>query len=152
MSAKYRILLVKIISLVLCVSLITPCGANAAEVPEVQPCASYYLSCYQTYICAVGGGEVQVWFDVVGVGTQDELGTLSIKLYESSDNQNWTWKTTFLHEREGTMLAFNTFRHMSHVSYQGTAGKYYKANVCFWGGSDGNGDSRYVWTAPERAT
>ncbi len=152
MSKKCGKLFLNMISLALCICLTVPCSAFAASVPEVQPCASDYLSSYQTYVCAVGGGEVQVWFDVVGAGTQDELGTLSIKVYESSDKVNWTWKTTFLHDRVSNMLAFNTFRHMSHVTYQGTAGKYYKANVCFWGGSDGNGDTRYVWTSPERAT
>ncbi len=152
MSAKHQSFTIKLISLLLCLTLVSPCIASAAVVPEVQPCASDYLGLYQTYICAVGNGEIQVWFNVVGSGTQDELGTLSIMLYESSDNQNWTWKTTFLHENYSNMLGFNKPRHMSYVSYQGTAGKYYKAYVCIWGGSDGNGDTRYLWASSEQAT
>ncbi len=152
MSTKYGKRLLKIVSLILCISLLVPCSAYAAEVSEVQPCASYYLNSYQTYICAIGNGKIQVWFNVVGVGTQDELGTLSIKIYESTDKQTWTWKTTFLHERVSNMLAYNTYHHCSSVTYQGTVGKYYKAYVCIWGGSDGNGDSRYVWCSPQQAT
>lgn len=83
----------------------------------------------------------------MGTGDMDEIGTLSIKLYESSDNTNWTRVKTFLHEDYSTMLTYDDYFHCSCVSYQGTAGKYYKAYVCIWAGKDGGGDSRYVWTS-----
>ncbi len=143
---------IRLLILIVCFSLTTPCAVSASIVPEVQPCASYYLSCYQTYVCPVGNGEIQVWFDVIGAGTQDELGTLSIMVYESTDNKNWTWKDAYLHEDYSNMLKYNTAQNMSYVSYQGVAGRYYKAYVCIWGGSDGNGDTRYVWTSSQRAT
>ncbi len=138
-AAVYRL-----ITLFLCIALIVPCGVQAAVIPEIQPQASHYLNSYQTYICMVGS-EVQVWFDVIGAGTQDELGVLSIKIYESTDNQNWSWVESFLFEDYSNMLVYNTDNHMSHVSYQGSANKYYKAYVCVWGGSDGDGDTRYLW-------
>ncbi len=148
----YRACWKKTIALVLCVCVFFPCVVSAAALPELETHASDYLSSYQTYVCPVGGGEVQVWFNIVGAGTQDELGTLSILLYESSNNQTWTRVKTFLHENYSSMLTYNKIHHASYVSYQGTVGKYYKAYVCIWGGSDGNGDTRYVWTSAQQAT
>ncbi len=148
--SKARI--VKLFALFLTLVFLIPTTTFAAEPEQLMPRASYYLMGYQTYVCPVGNGEVQVWYDVIGAGTQDELGTLRIMIYESSDNQNFTWKKTFLHEDYSSMLAYNTSSHMSYVSYQGTAGKYYKAYVCIWGGKDGKGDTRYLWTSARVAT
>ena len=75
----------------------------------------------------------------------DEIGVLSIKLYESSDNSTWARVKTFSYENYSTMLAEDDYYHCSYVSYQGTAGKYYKAYVCIWAGKNGSGDTRYMW-------
>ena len=37
------------------------------------------------------------------------------------------------------------------LTYNGTAGKYYKAYVCIWGGKDGDGDTRYFWTSAKNS-
>lgn len=143
---------IRLVVMCLVISLAIPGYASAAVVDEVQPYASNYLDMYNTYICAMGSGKLQIWFTVVGDTTMDEIGTLKIMLYESSDNQSWTWKKTYLHENYASMLAEDTYVHSSYVSYNGTAGKYYKAYVCIWAGKNGSGDTRYMWTAPERAT
>lgn len=129
-----------------------PVTANAATVEPVMPMASDYLSVYNSYVCAMGNGRVEVWFDIMGTGGMDHIGALSIKLYESSDNTNWTWIKTFSYKDYPTMLAEDDFCHCSYVSYQGTAGKYYRAYVCLWAGKDGGGDTRYMWTTSELAT
>ncbi len=153
MMSRWNRFFTKAFALCLVLVLVLPVQAVATKPNDpVMPCASYYLSAYQTYVCPIGSGKIEVWFDVVGVGTQDELGTLSILVYESSDNENWTWKRSFLHEDYDNMIAYNTNNHMSCVTYQGTAGKYYKAYVGIWGGSDGSGDTRYLWTSSKQAT
>ena len=145
-------LIVKLIAVVLVCSLVSPTFVSAASTDTVQPRASDYLNSYNTYICAMGSGKLQIWYTVVGVGDMDEIGVLSIQLYESSDKTNWTWKKTFLHESYASMLIEDDFVHSSYVSYNGTAGKYYKAYVCIWAGKNGSGDTRYMWTSVERAT
>jgi hypothetical protein len=50
------------------------------------------------------------------------------------------------------MLGYNDYYHSAHVEYSGTIGRYYKAYVCVWAGQDGEGDSRYFWTSPVKAT
>jgi len=145
-------ILLKVVALALIVSLILPTTSLAATQELAQPRASYYLTSYNTYICAVGGGDIQIWFEVMGTDDMDELGTLSIKLYESSDNSNWTLVETFLHEDYEEMLMEDDYFYMNYVPYEGTARKYYKAYVCIWAGKNGGGDTRYMWATSVRAT
>lgn len=140
-------LVVKSIAILLILVLLCPISAMAAE-----PRASHYLSSYSAYIYPAGWGKVQVWFDVTGTGYMDELGALEIKLYESKDNETWTWVKTFEYQDYSGMLVYDDFSHMGHVEYNGTIGRYYKAYVCIWGGKDGAGDTRYFWTPAEKAT
>ena len=134
-----------IIALVLILSFILPYPVSAATADPIQPCASYYLSAYSAYVYVTDSGEVQVWFDVVGTGYMDEIGVLSIRVYESSDGINWTWHDTFFHEDYDSMLFYNDWCVSSHVSCQGSTSKQYKAYIGVWAGKDGDGDTRYFW-------
>ena len=75
----------------------------------------------------------------------DEIGVLSVVLYESSDNSNWTRVKTYSYEDYSSMLRYDNYVHTSHVSYNGSSSKYYKAYVCIWAGKNGSGDTRYMW-------
>ena len=153
MEKKRNRFFIKLISTILAVILFTPIHVQAAVPDTVSPMASSYLSSYTAYICAMGNGELQIWYEVCGTRTQEYLGVLSIQLYESTDNVNWSWVKTFLHEDYDTMLAQNTFFHMDCVTYyEGVPGRYYKAYVGIWGGPDDCGDSRYIWTPVEICT
>ena len=138
---------VKWVSLLLVLVLVLPMNVMA-----VESRASYYLDAYSAYVYPAGWGKVQVWFDVDGTGYMDEIGALEIQLYESKDNATWSWVETYQFSDYSDMLAYNDFTHMSHVEYNGTIGRYYKAYVCVWAGKDGAGDSRTFWTLPEKAT
>ena len=152
MRARIYTSLVRVVAIILVLSLAVPASAATSGTEEVMPLASYYLNSYNTYICAMGNGKLQIWFTVAGVNYMDEIGTLSIFLYESSDKTVWTRVKTFLHEDYAAMLAEDDIFHSSYVAYKGTAGKYYKAYVCIWAGKDGSGDTRYMWTPVELAT
>ena len=135
----------KIVALCLAIVLIIPATVYANEADSITPYASYYLDSYNTYICDMGSGKIQIWFDVMGTGTMDELGTLRIMLYESSDSgKTWKWVKTYLHEDYASMLAYDDYYHCSYVSYQGSSSKTYKAYVCIWAGKNGSGDTRYM--------
>ena len=118
----------------------------------VEPRASYYLEAYSAYIYPAGWGKVQVWVSVDGVGDMDEIGALQIRLYESTDNETWTWVKTFDYTDYPDMLGYDNYYHDGHVEYSGTIGRYYKAYICVWAGKDGVGDTRYFWTSSEKAT
>lgn len=140
------------IAIVLVLAFVMPIPSYAAVPDTVEPLASDYLISYTSYIGPVGDGKVQVWFRVTGKGYLADIGTTIIRLYESTDNENWTRVKTFLYEDYSNMLSHNDSHHMSYVEYQGVAGRYYKAYVCIWAGDETAGDARYMWTPVERAT
>ena len=144
---KKRLFLFRTISLLLVIALLFPVSAET-----IEPRASDYLASYSAYVYPAGWYKVQVWISVSGVDYMDEIGALSIMLYESTDNETWTWVKTFQFSDYPDMLAYNDYYHMGHVEYQGTIGHYYKAYVGVWAGKDGDGDNRYFWTAPVKAT
>lgn len=147
---------IRIIGIVLVIALLLPFGVYASTQEGIESRASYYLSSYNAYVYAAGNSLIQVYFDADGTGYMDELGALSIEIFEcstnSSDISDWTWKETFKHDSTPGMLSYNDDYHSGHVDYYGTAGKYYKAYVCIWGGKNGDGDTRYFWTSAKKAT
>lgn len=143
---KKTSVIIRFTALLIAMVLVIPSfGSAAAE--AVQPRASAYLTSYGAYVYLPGNGDVQVYFNVTGTGYMDELGALSIAIYESKDGENWTWKKTFTHDSTSGMLSYNDDFHTGHVTYNGVAGRYYKAYVCIWGGKNGQGDTRYFWTS-----
>lgn len=139
-------ILVKIIALLLVLSLATPINVQASDTTPITPYASYYLDAYSAYVYVTASGQVQVWFEVMGTGYMDEIGSLRIVLYESSDNKNWSIVKTFLHDSTADMLFEDDYYVSSHVSWaNGSTSKYYKAYVCVWAGKNGTGDTRYFW-------
>jgi hypothetical protein len=147
MLKKSASIFTRLIALVLVFSLTVPVYCSAATVDAVEPRASAYLTSYGAYVYLPGNGQVQVYFNVTGTGYMDELGALAIYIYESIDGTSWTWKKTFMHDTTAGLLSYNDNYHSGYVSYNGVAGRYYKAYVCIWGGKDGQGDTRYFWTS-----
>ena len=152
MESKKKDRLIKIVACILAFSLIVPVGANAAAQDTFAPMASSYLASYTAYVCAMGSGDLEIWFRVTGTGTWADIGVLSIFLYESTDGSTWYWVKSYQHTEYSNLLAHNTYFNMSHVDYQGIAGRYYRAYVQIWAGPEDGGDTRYMWTAVERAT
>lgn len=136
-----------LIVFLLVVSMVCPASAV-----ETEPRASYYLASYSAYVYPAGWGKVQVWISVNGTEPMDEIGSLTIQLYESKDQETWTWVDTFHYTDYPDMLGYNDYYHSGHVEYAGTIGRYYKAYVSVWAGKDGDGDTRYFWTSSKKAT
>lgn len=147
MSNKKTSRLLRITALLLALILILPVSAMATESRS-----SLYLHSYGAYVYPAGWGKVQVWFNVTGTNDMDEIGALDIRLYESKDNQTWSWVKTFQFSDYPDMLGYNDYYHSGHIEYNGTIGRYYKAYVCVWAGKNGDGDTRYFWTNVEKAT
>ena len=59
----------------------------------------------------------------MGTGDMEEIGTLSIMLYEVNSEGSLKWVKTFLHEDYSAMLSYNDWYHYSYVSYQGSSSK-----------------------------
>ena len=150
MESKNSRLLVKLIAIILVVSLCAPIGAHAAVPETVQPMASAYLADYTAYICAMGDGNLEIWWEVTGTRTWADIGVLTVSLYESTDNENFYWVKAFNFANHSNMLWHDNYICVDHVDYEGVPGRYYKAYVCIWAGPEDGGDSRYIWTPAER--
>ena len=149
MERKRSQVFTKVLAIILIISL---CAPIAAKAETVQPRASDYLAAYSTYICAMGDGDLEIWFEVMGTGTWADVGALIVYLYESTDNSNFYWVESFRFTDHPNMLWHNTYICMDHVDYEGIPGRYYKAYVQVWAGPEDGGDGRYIWTPVERCT
>lgn len=147
MDINKKSIMIRLMALLMVIVLMVPVCASAAAPETVQPYASAYLDNYSAYVYLPGNGEVRVYFDVQGTGTMDELGVLTIEIWESTNGSTWTWKESFTHDTTSGMLSYHDNFHSGYVSYNGVAGRYYKAYVCVWGGKNGSGDTRYFWTS-----
>ena len=152
MGRKKSHFLVKLIAIALVISLCAPIGAQAAMPEPVQPRASAYLMDYTAYICAMGGGTLEIWWEVTGTDYWADIGVLSISLYESIDNANFYWVKSYSFTNYSNMLWHNNYISMDHVEYDGVPDRYYKAYVHVWAGPEDGGDGRYIWTPVERCT
>ena len=152
MERKKNHFFVKLIAIVLVISLCAPIGAQAAMPETVQPMASAYLADYRAYICAMGDGDLEIWWEVTGTRTWADIGVLSISLYELTDNSNFYWVKAFSFTNHPNMLWHDDYICIDHVDYEGVPGRYYKAYVHVWAGPEDGGDGRYIWTPVERCT
>ena len=152
MERKKSHFLGKLIAIALVISLCAPIGTQAAMPETVQPMASAYLMDYTAYICAMGNGDLEIWWEVTGTDYWADIGVLRVYLYESTDNSDFYWVDTFKSTDYPNMLWHDTYICVDHVDYEGVPGRYYKAYVCVWAGPEDTGDARYIWTPVEQAT
>ena len=152
MEIKKSHFLVKFIAILLVVSLCAPIGVQAAMPETSQPFASAYLTSYTAYICAMGGGDLEIWWEVTGTRTWADIGVLTVSLYESTDGTNFYWVKAYHFSNHSQMLIHDDYFCMDYVSYEGVPGRYYKAYVQVWAGPEDGGDGRYIWTPVERCT
>lgn len=137
----------KMISSLALVFVIALCFTSTASASGVEIQASKYLNRYSAYVYPEGSGEISIWFEVLGTGTMDEIGALSIRLQEkSSTSSTWTYVKSYSHVGYPNLLGNNTSFYSSSVYYSGKAGYSYRAEVTVWAGKNGNGDSRVILT------
>lgn len=151
MKKTYSIF-IRFLSLFLIFAFILPFPVFAATPDIAVPTASYYLDAYGAYICAVGSYDIQIWWNVIGTRGMADIGALTIILYESTDNVNWTHVKTFLHTSYPHMLDHNTGQGINRVTYFGDTARYYKAYISIYAGDETSGDTRYIWTPVELST
>ena len=149
---RYRnSVVLRIVALVLAIVFVCPFNVCAADSR-----ASAYLTSYNAYPYAAGGGTVQIWFNVKADDYMADIGSLSITVYECSTNSSnindWDHVKSLTNGNTPSILGHNDYYYSSHVTVNGTVGKYYKAYICIYAGDGTNGDTRYLWTGAVKAT
>lgn len=109
--------------------------------------SSVFFCAYDSFLRNPSGTIIQIWFDVAGNGTMDEIGASSIVLERSSDGIQWTAVKTFLPENYPKMICENTGLACDYVVYSGYYGYYYRAYVELYA-KNGRGTG-YIWDYSE---
>ena len=90
MFGKQKRCFIIMIAFLMVMVMMLPTHVSAAIKEPSVPYASDYLTSYNTYVCAMGDGKLEIWFSVTGDDYMDDVGTLTIILYESTDQNMWT--------------------------------------------------------------
>ena len=111
------------------------------------------LDAYCAGCSAKDGGVIAIWADVEGRNPRmDKIGTDTIYLYESIDNKTFYCVKIFEADDYPNMMTTNVISYYkTAVTYQGIAGRYYRACVYCYAEKDGVSDSKPYETASVRA-
>lgn len=105
--------------LTLALMLLIPLSASALE---ITPFASSLISSTALSMSAKSGGKVSATTSIVCYSSCDKVGVLSIKIQEQSSGGAWSTVKS-----ASGKYAYNARTHSYTLSYDGTAGKKYRA-------------------------
>ena len=134
---------VRLVCMLLVLSTMMVIPAVAAE--TTTPRASGYFMSSLGYLHQTHPTIFRAWGEVDAVDVMDKLGMSSITIQRSSDNQNWTDMKTYTKETNTNLVRENTASHEAYVTYVGTAGYYYRAQIWFYA-KKGTGTAEYSYT------
>lgn len=99
-----------------------------------------FIASYDSFITVPYGNTLNIWFDVVGNGEMDEIGSQAIWLERSSNRTDWTTIRIFQPDDYPQMISTNTGIAYDYVSCNVTGGFFYRAYVkCYAKNSRGIG-------------
>ena len=106
---------------------------------EMEGRSSSYIAAYDSYIHKNSSHQIQVWFNITGMGTMDKLGVSEIIIQRSPNGTDgWITLKRCYPEEYPQMLKENDFSNYSYVTYTCPMGYYYRAIVTFYS-QKGNG-------------
>lgn len=122
--------------------------AIAIPANAVDNRSSLYLSAYRAWLTPCSGGEIAVNIDVQAVGEMDDVGALSVKIYESSDGgTTWSNPRTYYSVMYPELVQHDTvIYYETPIYHDGTPGYKYYAIVKVYAGDQTGSDSREYQT------
>lgn len=142
MKRSWKKLAVRLLPLVLlCAILVIPASAVAGR-------SSLYLSRYRAWLTPKSDAKIDVNIDVQAVGDMDDVGAISVAMYESADNGvTWSRDGTYYSALYPELLQHDTYWYYeTPITHQGTAGYKYCAVVTVYAGDSTGSDSREYQT------
>lgn len=111
--------------------------------------SSLYLDGYRAWLTPERGGVIDVTIDVQAVDYMDDVGALYVEIWESQDSgSTWDCVTIYGNSMYPELLVQDDYWYYdTPISYQGTAGYKYYAQVCVYAGDSTGSDSR-VYVTP----
>ena len=133
--------------------LMAVCMLSAFMCASAAEQASYYLDSYTATLTALGDGRIGVTVDVSATGRMTEIGASEIHIYESSTRTgSYEWVASYYAEDYPDMLDSGTYYYDGPIIHQGTAGRYYIADVTFYAANSSGYDTGDYTTVACRAT
>lgn len=134
----------KVTSFVLVVMMLV--GTVSATMDGVR--SSLYLDAYRAWLTPCSGGEIAVNIDVQAVGEMDDVGALSVKIYESSDGgTTWSNPRTYYSVMYPELVQHDTvIYYETPIYHDGTPGYKYYAIVKVYAGDETGSDFREYQT------
>lgn len=119
-------------ALILTAVLLVPMACAAAR-------ASDYFAVTSAVAYAEENGKILIEADVCATGMMDEIGVKSITIYEKQSDGYYDDVKTYTRYNTSGMISTNNYEHFKSLTYQGTVGKKYYADIAFYAkDSDGN--------------
>ena len=119
-------------ALFLTAALLVPIACAAAR-------ASDYFAFTDAVAYAEENGKILIEADVCATGMMDEIGVKSITIYEKQSDGYYDDVKTYTRYNTSGMISTNNYEHFKSLTYQGTVGKKYYADIAFYAkDSDGN--------------
>lgn len=119
-------------ALFLTAALLVPMACAAAR-------ASDYFAFTDAVAYAEENGKILIEADVCATGMMDEIGVKSITIYEKQSDGYYDDVKTYTRYNTSGMISTNNYEHFKSLTYQGTVGKKYYADIAFYAkDSDGN--------------
>lgn len=127
----------------LCYTL-TICMCSSFSFANAAVTSSNYLDSYCAAVTPIGRGKIVITVDVNAIVDATEIGASRIYLYESSNGVDFTCTEEFFPEDYPLMLGSGYHHCKDAITYQGTVGYSYYANVyCYAGDSTGSHERVY---------
>lgn len=123
-------------SLVLMLTLTFPVACAAEQ-------ASYYFTSTSAVAYAEPNGKILIEADAMATGTMDVIGVESITIYEKQSDGYYDDVYTYTRYNTSGMTRTNNVEHFKSVTYQGTIGTKYYANIAFYAENDEGSETLY---------
>lgn len=121
-----------IAALILTAALLVPMACAAAR-------ASAYFAVTDVVAYAEENGKILIEADACATDIMDEIGVKSITIYEKQSNGYYDDVKTYTRYNTSGMISTNNYEHFKSITYQGTIGKKYYAEIAFYAkDSEGN--------------
>lgn len=144
--------MMRLVALVLILALTLPTYGYAALPETAEPCVYTHIYDWNGYVTALGGGKIKATYWIDATGTMVDIGAETVQIYESTDNENWTWKTSYRLRDNEDMMGHGTDYYKYSVQYQGVAGRYYKAHMSLVARDASGEETRFFFTDYTQAT
>lgn len=137
--------------MVMAVAMISCLSCVMTSAQSYSPCSSDYFDAYYADVSAASGGRIIVGLSVDGLKWLAHVGASSITVLESTDQINYYPVKTFKYTEYPKMMTSGYYYYGDAVTYNGTVGKYYLANVICYAGDSTSHETRLYTTSSVRA-